>query len=349
MPAVVYFTTSPVKKTEGPRKIASPTFVTCAVLNVVANGARALYTTSTLTRKLASPIPPMSARRSRMFVRTSEILPSEPGPSRAFVDLRLPPELWITVVPIGLSIVPLMKTSPVPPFSTSTSVGPEVWAIVNVSETDPAWRSTSGVAVLKTEMLLSQRFLDDRFVISTFCSVSLNVHVPPLPQMPLVPSQALPLVWKSTCAPIALPMSLTKIVAPGTKPEVWCVLPPAALESTLTPTACWMTPAASTSSLNTAPRMLTSELKSIFWPPPTAGVSEPLSPPVASERLLESPWRCVLTGPLRVSMKSASSSYPAGCSRSGSLGSRGPAVIVACDAPKTVVFSVVLLFASLET
>ena len=150
-------------------------------------------------------------------------------------------------------------------------------------------------------MLFSQRFLDDRFVISTFWSVSLNVHVPPLPQMPFVPSHALPDVWNSTCAPIPLPTSFTKIVPPGMKPVVWCVLPPAALESTEMPTACWITPEASTRSRRTAPRMFTSELKSIFWPPITAESFCPLSPPVASERLLESPWLCVLTVPLRVS------------------------------------------------
>ena len=97
-----------------------------------------------------------------MFVRTSEILPSEPGPSRDFVDLTLPPLLWITVVPIGLSIVPLMNTSELLRFSTSISVGPEVRVIANVSETEPASSFTSGTIVaLKTEMLLSQRFFDE--------------------------------------------------------------------------------------------------------------------------------------------------------------------------------------------
>jgi hypothetical protein len=99
-----------------------------------------------------------------------------------------PPVLWMTVEPIGLSIVPFSVTSEAARFRIWTSVGATVRSMSNVSVTFFELRSTSGFAVVFTTLMsLILSGFAQLFVISTWRKVSLNVQRPPLPEIPIVP------------------------------------------------------------------------------------------------------------------------------------------------------------------
>ena len=139
-------------------------------------------TTSTFTRVASVPTPPLGVSTSRMFVRMSDRRPPESGTPRSLVASTSPLGTTIDVVPIGLSIVPLIRTSG-PAESTSTSVGRTERTTVNVRPGLPEdCRSTNGWTVRLRTSMSSRRIVSvDSLRIRTVSKESRKSHVLPLP------------------------------------------------------------------------------------------------------------------------------------------------------------------------
>ena len=129
------------------------------------------------------PIEPFGASISRMLVTISDVFPSAPTIPLEVLDRMLPFVLMMTVLPIGLLIVPPNTRSCALLskrlfWSMFISVGETVYLMLNKRLTVPASSSTCGLAVLlATLMFWMISGYGELLMIVTMLKVWLNVKV----------------------------------------------------------------------------------------------------------------------------------------------------------------------------
>ena len=233
----------------------------CTVVVGGYTGSPAAFSTATVStfrRVAAVPMEECGVSRMTTLVRISEAGSPDVSTARTPEPRIGPNSLRTLVVPIGLSITPLMMIAgPSTAGATaacvpriSISVGATSRRMVKSKVTVGPWRSTIGWAELSTLMSLTCIGSAEALLSRTLDSVSRKV------QVPLAPGEVLAMVGESkkTVPGPGLVMLFTTMVSPTTGPLVCWVGP------TVTLTASVMVPSASTTRRGERPeRMRTSE------------------------------------------------------------------------------------------